>query len=181
MVVVPVRTCEGPDYLELSVEEVVAVAAISDPVVDNQLLEHFNCRVAVERQVFTVAIDDFSVLLEALFDSQTGRALVREEALGTSVFDVVATHDAKLLAPSEWLLDLLCAFLEILYRLTDSLGTLVRPQVGLALPLEDVAIKGVKHLLEMRDEGLGIGAHRVKQVEQVLVHLGGHGRAVCHS
>jgi len=104
-----------------------------------------------------------------------------QEAFGASVFDMIPTHDAQLLAPSERLLDLLRAFLEVLYRLADSLGTLVRTQIGLAFPLEYVAIEGVQHLLEVRDEGLGVRAYRVKQVEQVLVHLRGHGRTICHS
>jgi hypothetical protein len=55
--------CKGANDLEFLVEEVVAVPSISDAVVDDELLKDLNSRVAVEGQVFTVAIDDLAVLL----------------------------------------------------------------------------------------------------------------------
>ena len=84
-----------------------------------------------------------------------------QEALRTRVFNVVFARDRQLFAPLEWLLNALGPFLEVLDCLADSFGPFVGPQVGLTLPLEDVSVKLVEHLLKTRDEGLGMGSHLI--------------------
>jgi hypothetical protein len=58
-----VSSCKGSEDFELFVEEVIAMSPISHTIVNYQLLEDLNCSVAVERQIFTVAIDDLALLL----------------------------------------------------------------------------------------------------------------------
>ena len=47
--VVSVSSCETANYLELLVEEIVSMAAVSHTVIDNQLLQNLNSLIAVKR------------------------------------------------------------------------------------------------------------------------------------
>ena len=76
MLIISVSAGIGPEYFELFVEKVVTMAAISDAIVHYELLEYLNCSVAVERQIFTIAVDYLALLLQPLLDAAPAGALV---------------------------------------------------------------------------------------------------------
>jgi len=71
VLIIAVSPCERPEDLKLFVEKVVSMASVSNAIVDYQLLEDLHSGIAVERQIFTIAVDDLAILLQPVLDAPT--------------------------------------------------------------------------------------------------------------
>ena len=76
MLVIAVSAGERAENLELFIEQVVSVAPVSNAIVDYQLLEDLHSGVAVERQIFTIAVDYLAVFLQPVLHAAAAGALV---------------------------------------------------------------------------------------------------------
>ena len=91
---------------ELSIENILSVSSVLNSIVNNELKHDLLGHLAVERQIFTVARDDISVVSESFFDSGlVVRAIVLDQASGSNVVSVVGGSLGDLTIPlkgSNW-------------------------------------------------------------------------------
>jgi hypothetical protein len=91
--------CITAHYLKLRVKKVISVAPIGHAIVNYQLAKDFGRCVTVERQVFTVTVDDLAHLLKAVLHGLPIGALMREETLGACVVNVLFRDLGDLVRP----------------------------------------------------------------------------------
>ena len=82
------------------VEEILSVSTIRYSIINEKLQNHLDRSLAVERQIFSVASDDFAVLLESLLDCRAIAALVLNKTLWSNIDDVVSCGFAQLSVPA---------------------------------------------------------------------------------
>lgn len=133
VLVVTMGSWVAPKDLEFLVEDVFTMASLHHTIIDYQLRNNFESLVTMEWQVFAVAVQNLSMLLDPILHCASVGALVWEQSLGTSVIHVFLCCLGELRAPSKWLT---CRYLiQVINGILDSSLPLISSQVGFAVSL----------------------------------------------
>lgn len=163
-------TTVAPKHSEFFHKDILSVTSLKHTIIDNQLLNHFVGFIAMKRQIFTVTVDNLSILLNPVLDSYTFGAFMLHQPFRSNVLHVFFAAFSKFRFPFKRFTTL--CLLQILNGLFHSFGTLVCSDVGLPLSPDYITIHLTQQFLKLRNEGLRILAYTVNQGKDLLVQFG---------